>query len=58
MYRYKLIEASSIELLERDVNDLIDSGWRPLGGPCGAPFEDTFRRPRIIYVQAMVLDEA
>lgn len=45
---YKVVEANSLEVLVRSVNQLIAQGWTPQGGICETGTED------FLFFQAMV----
>ena len=51
--RYKVVYGEPDKGFIDGVNDLMDKGWRPLGGIAVCPITDSF--PNVF--QAMVLDE-
>lgn len=51
--RYKVVYGEPDKGFIDGVNDLMDKGWRPLGGIAVCPIPDSF--PNVF--QAMVLDE-
>jgi len=48
--KYRILEArGSLEKLVADVNNLIEQGWKPLGGVCRSDDKQDYAN----YVQAM-----
>ena len=35
---YRIVRSRTLEDLEKDVNDAIEGGWVPTGGPTALPF--------------------
>lgn len=56
---YKLLTTEAPQLLEKEVNHYLGSGWRPLGGPViTALIFGESGRTRVIYAQAVTLEAA
>lgn len=59
MLQYKIIENSRIEMLEREVTQLISDGWFPLGGVSVAYKHEHSHNivSHLVYVQALTKQE-
>ena len=50
---YKVIECGDVETLEKEVNELIQEGWQPLGG-VSASYTSTEYSEDFVVCQAMI----
>jgi hypothetical protein len=58
--KYMIVETRHSDDLESQVNDMIKSGWIPLGGVCVRDVEATWgncTNPPCEYHQAMIFEE-
>lgn len=53
--KYRVVVGDSMQLLERYVNEFIESGWQPQGGVCVAVRDETRMSPIAPY-NAMLVD--
>ncbi len=59
MEQYKILSNSYVEILEREVNELIAAGWKPQGG-VGVAYKHEHAHnlvSHLVYVQAMIKEE-
>jgi hypothetical protein len=59
MLEYRILTNNHTDILEREVNDLIKEGWRPLGGVSVAYKHEHAHNlvSHLVYLQSMVKGE-
>ncbi len=58
MQQYKVVSYSHLDILEKEVNDLIAAGWKAIGGVAVAYKHEHAANlvSHLVYVQAMIKD--